>query len=162
MPHPDGADYSNGSRVATACDRCKAPLVAFKRVYGEALCPRCALPTHEQVAYMIDLAPNPVVPEAAYADARASIARAIAADRERCRSAAAPVEPSVTVDAVRQKLTAIMARLDLALDDFAEVGHRTNLVASAEEHVKAAHVAAKLLAGLCREAETAWRKGDGA
>lgn len=41
IPSSTTHDYSNGSRKAVACDRCKAPFPAPMRVYGEALCSAC-------------------------------------------------------------------------------------------------------------------------
>lgn len=120
-----------------------------------------ALPTPEQVAYAIDLAPNAdgrrpgeIVP----ADARASIAKAIAADRERVRRDCRPREPVATVDAVRQKLTAIMGRLDLAIGSMADLCEGSVVVRSATDDAKAAREAATSLAGLLREAEEKWRR----
>ena len=124
------------------------------------------IPTPEQVAYAIDLAPNAaygrLVCEIVPADARWAIAKAIAADRERIRRAAAlPGEPTITVDAVHQKLAAIMARLDLATYHLsAALRDRTpvvdaGLVQQAEDHAIGARVAARMLADLCREAAKA-------
>lgn len=60
-------------------------------------------------------------------------------------------EPMVTVEQIRQKLTGILGRLDLAMEP--DISQGTRMI----DDLRAARRAAEDLARMCDDAERAWR-----